>query len=56
MIIKSVKRSQIVSNALYHVIITAFSFAMIYPLLWMIGSSFKFNEEIFVNVRRILPT
>ena len=56
MIIKSVKRSKIVSNALYHVIITAFSFAMIYPLLWMIGSSFKFNEEIFVNVRRILPT
>ena len=56
MIIKSVKRSKIVSNVLYHVIITAFSFAMIYPLLWMIGSSFKFNEEIFVNVRRILPT
>lgn len=53
---KSVKRTKIVSSVLFHVFIAAFCFAMVYPLLWMIGSSFKMNSEIFVNVKRILPT
>jgi len=56
MAIKSVKRRRTISNIVFHLFIATFCFAMIYPLLWMIGSSFKYNTEIFVNVKKILPT
>ncbi len=53
---KSMKKRKIISTIVFHVFIIAFCFSMIYPLLWMVGSSFKENSEIFVRVRNILPT
>ena len=53
---KSYKKQKLFGTVAFHIFIACFCFAMIYPLLWMIGSSFKENEEIFVNVRKILPT
>lgn len=53
---KSMKKRKIMGTIVFHIFIIAFCFTMIYPLLWMVGSSFKENSEIFVRVRNILPT
>jgi len=39
----------------YHTLIIAFAFVMIYPLLWMAASSFKPADEIFSNVLSLIP-
>ena len=36
-------------SLLYHVVLCAASIAMLYPLLWMLASSFKPDSEIFGN-------
>ena len=43
----SIKRRKITTNILYHTIISLISIGMLYPLLWMLSSSFKPNKEIF---------
>jgi len=40
---------------LYHTLVLMFGFVMIYPLLWMVGSSFKPSEEIFANAGSLIP-
>jgi len=42
-------------SIIYHVLMIILGFAMLYPILWMIGSSFKPNEEIFDSIS-IIPT
>src|SRR5438270_7957863 len=39
----------------YHTLIIAFAFVMLYPLLWMAASSFKPADEIFTNVLSLVP-
>jgi multiple sugar transport system permease protein len=36
-------------SLLYHVVLCAASIVMLYPLLWMLASSFRPNEEIFTS-------
>lgn len=40
---------------LYHAFVIAFGFVMIYPLIWMIASSFKPADEIFNNASTLVP-
>ncbi len=49
------KRQKTISTIIYHVLVAAASVGMLYPLLWMIGSSFKPNNEIFTSVERLIP-
>ena len=46
---------QKINRVIYHVLVCAFGFIMIYPLLWMIMSSFKDSSEIFKNAQSLLP-
>lgn len=39
-----------------HIILMAFGVAMIYPVLWLIGSSFKPNSEIFRTTTSVIPS
>lgn len=39
----------------YHVFIIVFSFAMVYPLLWMVMGSFKEKSEIVANAEKLFP-
>lgn len=48
-------RRLLVTQTIYHLLMLLFSFLMLYPLLWMLGSSFKPNTEIFVHVESLLP-
>lgn len=49
------KRQKTISKIIYHVLVAAASVGMLYPLLWMLGSSFKPNNEIFTSVERLIP-
>ena len=45
-----------ISNLLYHIGMILVGFVMLYPFLWLVGASFKPNNEIFTTVRNIIPT
>ncbi len=53
------KRNKAIQNAIrsvvFHGMVIALSFAMIYPLLWMLSSSFKGPSEIWTNVSSLIP-
>ena len=51
----SMKRRKRVTTTVYHVLVTAASLLMLYPLFWMLSSSFKPNAEIFVTVGNLIP-
>lgn len=51
----SVKRRKTILNIVYHVLVTIASIAMLYPLIWMLSSSFKPNAEIFTTVGNLIP-
>jgi multiple sugar transport system permease protein len=42
-------------SILYHSFIIAFGFLMIYPVLWLIASSFKDSSEVFTNAASLIP-
>jgi multiple sugar transport system permease protein len=45
----------LLGSILYHGLVWAFSFLMLYPLLWVVASSFKPADQIFTNVMSLLP-
>jgi len=48
------KAKSIYGSILYHIIITTLGLLMLYPILWMIASSFKDNTEIFSNAHSLI--
>lgn len=49
----SVRRTA--GNTLYHVLMLFVSFAMLYPVLWLVASSFKPNGDIFSTATALIP-
>lgn len=49
------QKKKIMSNVIYHFLVIAFGIIMIYPLLWMVMSSFKESSTIFRTVGQLLP-
>lgn len=45
-----------ISTMMYHVGMIAGSFVMLYPLLWLLGSSLKTNEEYYASPYSPIPT
>ncbi len=53
---KSRKRSRLnMRMVFYHVGVAGFAFVMLYPILWLFGSSFKSASEIWTNVSSLIP-
>jgi multiple sugar transport system permease protein len=44
-----------VRTVAYHGAVLAVGFVMLYPLFWMVASSFKPGDEIFANVTSLIP-
>jgi len=42
-------------GVLFHGFVLLFGFAMLYPLMWMVASSFKPADEIFTSVTSLIP-
>lgn len=51
----SVSRRRKIGTVVYHVIVSLLSLGMLYPLMWLLASSFKPNNEIFVTVNSLIP-
>lgn len=49
------KKKRIIHGILYHIFVCGFGFVMIYPLLWMVMSSFKETNTIFTTANSLLP-
>lgn len=50
------RTKRIVKDTIYHIFVIAFGLLMIYPVLWMILSSFKIKSEILGNNAPFFPT
>lgn len=46
----SYKRSQNIGTVLKYIVLIIVGFIMVYPLIWMVGATFKTNNEIFSNL------
>ena len=51
----SVSAQKRISTVVYHVLMVLASFAMLYPVLWLIASSFKPNGDIFSTAASLIP-
>src|SRR5690625_1482632 len=40
---------------IYHIIVGGFTILMLYPVVWLLMSSFKISEEIFVTSDTLIP-
>ena len=49
------KRKRQLSSVIFHAGACILGFFMIYPLLWLLASSFKSNETMFTNTYSLLP-
>lgn len=47
---------KIIGRVIYYVLVTLFAFVMIYPLVWMVMSSFKPTNEIFSTAESLIPS
>lgn len=48
-------KKKTIQTIIYHVLVAGFGFVMIYPLLWMIMSSFKETGTIFATAGQLIP-
>lgn len=48
-------RKRIRNKIIQHVLLTIFTLIMLYPLIWMLGSSFKESSQVFVDAHKIFP-
>ena len=46
---RQIARRQKISSLIRYVLLIVVGFVMLYPLIWLIGASFKTNSEIFSN-------
>lgn len=49
------KKKRRIHSAIYHIFVCGFGFIMIYPLLWMVMSSFKEANTIFTTASSLIP-
>ncbi|MDY3918457.1 MAG: carbohydrate ABC transporter permease [Candidatus Limivivens sp.] len=49
------RRKKRINQTIYYVVVTAIGLLMIYPLLWMIMSSFKETNTIFLTAGSLIP-
>lgn len=52
----SIRTQNTIKMTIYHVLVCAFGVLMIYPLLWMVMSSFKDTNEIFREAGTLFPS
>jgi len=51
----NVKSKRMMKKTIQHILMIAFTLIMIYPLLWMISSSFKESSTVFVDAHTLIP-
>lgn len=49
------KKKRMISDTIYHILVFGFGLIMIYPIVWMIMSSFKDTTTIFTTATNLIP-
>ncbi len=49
------QRTKFLSGAVYYVGVTALALLMLYPVAWLVASSFKGPDEVWLNVSSLIP-
>lgn len=49
------KEKRIVTDTIYHILVFAFGLLMVYPIVWMVMSSFKETTTIFTTAANLIP-
>ncbi len=49
------KKKRITANVIYHILVFGFGLVMVYPIIWMIMSSFKETTTIFTTATSLIP-
>ena len=49
------KKKKKVSTIIYHILVCGFGLIMLYPLFWMLMSSFKETNTILTTARSLIP-
>lgn len=49
------KKKKITSSIIYHIFCIGLSFVMVYPLLWLLSSSFKDSADVFSSSYSLIP-
>ncbi|MDE5931468.1 MAG: carbohydrate ABC transporter permease [Lachnospiraceae bacterium] len=49
------KKKRLINKIIYHVLVCGFGLIMIYPLIWMVMSSFKETNTIFATAGSLIP-
>ena len=49
------KKKRLISKIIYHVLVCGFGLIMIYPLIWMVMSSFEETNTIFATAGSLIP-
>lgn len=50
------RKNKILKSVIFHLFTLALGFLMVYPLLWLIASSFKNNATMFQNTYSLIPS
>jgi multiple sugar transport system permease protein len=51
----TLRRKKKILTIVYHLFCLLLAFVMLYPLLWMLASSFKYEQDIFSDVKSLIP-
>ena len=49
------KKTHKITTVFYHIFCIALSFVMLYPLLWLLSSSFKDSTDVFASSYSLIP-
>ena len=52
----SLRMRKLIKTFVYHLFVIIFGVVMVYPLLWMIFSSFKPTNTIFSTAGKLIPS
>lgn len=53
---KNINWRHVIKRAIYHILVMAFALLMIYPIVWMVLSSFKPTNTVFSTAGQLIPT
>lgn len=51
----SIQQKKVIKKSIQHILMITFTLIMIYPLLWMVSSSFKESSTVFVDAHNLIP-
>ena len=49
------RTKKVFTRTIFHLLVCLFGFIMLYPLFWLVASSFKLHEDVFTSAHTLIP-